>query len=174
MLFNRSFKLANAIILLFMCVYVSKVSAAVLVNETTKISVVEQSDVAQIEALMTSYQDILNNKNVDNVKTVYTADAQFIGDNFPTATGVNNINALYGDFLSKLDFNIRFEILEVALNKDFGFIQTISTGSISPKGNGSPKGALAGNEEANREIFIVKKITNEWQIYRYIFTAELK
>lgn len=168
MLFNRNFKLVNAVILLFMCVYVSKVSAAVSVDENTKISVVDQSDLAQIEALMTSYQDILNNKNVDNVKTVYTADAQFIGDNFPTATGVNNIDALYGDFLSKLDFNIRFEILEVALNKDFGFIQTISTGTITPKG------ALAGNEEANREIFIVKKINNAWKIYRYIFTAELK
>lgn len=168
MLFNRSVKLANAIILLFICVFVSKVSAAVLVDESTKISVIEKSDVAQIEALMTSYQDILNNANVGNVKTVYTVDAQFIGDNFPTATGVNNIHALYGDFLSKLDFNIRFEILEVTLDKDLGFIQTISKGTITPKG------ALIGNEEANREIFVVKKINNEWKIYRYIFTAELK
>lgn len=168
MLFNTNFKLSNAIILLFISVFVGKVNAAVLVDENTKISVVEQSDVAQIEVLMTSYQDILNNANIDNVSSVYTSDAQFIGEGFPTAVGGDNIQVMYGDFLSKLDFNIRFEILEVTLNKDFGFIQTISTGTITPKG------ALAGNEEANREIFIVKKVSSEWRIYRYIFTAELK
>ena len=66
----------------------------------------------EIQALVQTYQRSLNEADVDLVRSVYADDAIFIGQPFPTATGVEAIVALYADFLSKLDFNVEFDILE--------------------------------------------------------------
>jgi len=121
----------------------------------------------EIQTLLQTYQRSLNEANVDLVKSVYADDAIFIGQPFPTATGVDEIVALYADFLSKLDFNVEFEILEVELGDNLGFVRTRSHGTIVPKGQ-TPKGS-----EGNREIFVVKKIDGAWKFYRYIFNAEV-
>ena len=121
----------------------------------------------EIQILLQTYQRSLNEANVDLVKSVYADDAIFIGQPFPTATGVDEIVALYADFLSKLDFNVEFEILEVELGDNLGFIRTRSHGTIVPKGQ-TPKGS-----EGNRELFVVKKIDGAWKFYRYIFNAEV-
>ena len=101
------------------------------------------------------------------VRSVYAKDAVVIGQPFPTATGIEEILALYTDFLSKLDFNVQFDLLEMELRDDLGFIRTRSHGTIVPKGQ-KPTGS-----EGNREIFIVRKIEGAWKFYRYIFNAEV-
>ncbi len=116
---------------------------------------------------MQTYQRSLNEANLDLVKRVYADDAIFIGQPFPTATGVDEIVALYADFLSKLDFNVEFEILEVELGDDLGFVRTRSHGTIVPKGQ------KAGGSEGNRELFVLKKMEGSWKVYRYIFNAEI-
>lgn len=121
----------------------------------------------EIQILLQTYQRSLNEANVDLVKSVYADDAIFIGQPFPTATGRDEIVSLYADFLSKLDFDVEFEILEVELGDNLGFVRTRSTGTIVPKGQ-TPKGS-----EGNREIFVVKKINGAWKFYRYIFNAEV-
>ena len=121
----------------------------------------------QIQTLLKTYQRSLNEGNVDLVRSVYADDAVFIGQPFPTATGKERIVALYADFLSKLDFKVEFEVLEVELGENLGFVRTQSVGTIVPKGE-TPKGT-----ERNREVFVVKKIDGAWKIYRYIFNPEV-
>lgn len=121
----------------------------------------------EIQILLQTYQRSLNEANVDLVKRVYADDAIFIGQPFPIATGIDEIVSLYADFLSKLDFNVEFEILEVELSDNLGFLRTRSSGTIVPKGQ-TPKGS-----EGNREVFVVKKIDGAWKFYRYIFNAEV-
>jgi uncharacterized protein (TIGR02246 family) len=121
----------------------------------------------EILTLMQTYQRSLNEGRVDLVTSVYAEDAVFIGQPFPTATGKDNIVALYAGFLSKLDFNVQFEILEVELSDNLGFVRTQSVGTIVPKGK-APEGT-----DRNREVFVVKKINGEWKIYRYIFNSEV-
>ena len=120
-----------------------------------------------IRNLIETYQRGLNEANVDLIRTVYANDAIFIGQPFPTATGVDDIVALYSDFLSKLDFNVQFDVLDMELSGDLGFVRTRSHGTIVPKGQ-TPEGS-----EGNREIFVVKKIDGTWKFYRYIFNAEV-
>ena len=120
-----------------------------------------------IRHLIETYQRGLNEANVDLIRTVYANDAIFIGQPFPTATGVDDIVALYSDFLSKLDFNVQFDVLDMELSGDLGFVRTRSHGTIVPKGQ-TPEGS-----EGNREIFVVKKIHGTWKFYRYIFNAEV-
>ena len=121
----------------------------------------------EIKQLLQTYQRGLNDADLDLVKSVYADDAVVIGQPFPTATGIREIIALYADFLSKLDFNVQFELLEMELSNDLGFIRTRSHGTIVPKGQ-KPTAS-----EGNREIFIVKKIQGDWKFYRYIFNAEV-
>ena len=120
-----------------------------------------------IENLLQTYQRALNEANIDLVRSVYASDAIVIGQPFPTATGIEAIIALYTDFLSKLDFNVQFDLLELELSGDLGFIRTRSHGTIVPKGQ-KPMAS-----EGNREIFVVKKIRGAWKFYRYIFNAEV-
>jgi uncharacterized protein (TIGR02246 family) len=120
-----------------------------------------------IKQLLQTYQRGLNEANLDLVRSVYANDAIVIGQPFPTATGIEEIMTLYADFLSKLDFNVEFELLEMELSNDIGFIRTRSHGTIVPKGQ---KPAAS---EGNREIFIVKKVQGDWKFYRYIFNSEV-
>jgi uncharacterized protein (TIGR02246 family) len=121
----------------------------------------------EIKQLLQTYQRGLNGADLDLVRSVYANDAVVIGQPFPTATGIEEIIALYADFLSKLDFNVQFELLEMELRNNLGFIRTRSHGTIVPKGQ-KPTGS-----EGNREIFIVKQMEGEWKFYRYIFNAEV-
>lgn len=121
----------------------------------------------EIKTLVQTYQRSLNEANLDLVKSVYANDAIFIGQPFPTATGIDEIAALYADFLSKLNFNVEFKILEVELGENLGFIRTQSRGTIVPKGQ-TPE-----RSEGNREVFVVKKVKGAWKFYRYIFNPEV-
>ena len=121
----------------------------------------------EIQNLIRTYQRSLNEADLDLVRTVYADDAIFIGQPFPTATGVEEIVALYADFFSKLDFDVQFDVQEIELSGDLGFVHTRSHGTIVPKGQ-NPEGS-----EGNREIFVVKKIDGDWKFYRYIFNAEV-
>jgi uncharacterized protein (TIGR02246 family) len=121
----------------------------------------------EIKDLLRTYQRALNEADLELVRSVYTEDAVVIGQPFPTATGINGIVSLYTDFLSKLDFNVQFDLLEAELSGDLGYIRTRSHGSIVPKGQ-KPAGV-----EGNREIFILKKIRGAWKFHRYIFNAEV-
>ncbi len=121
----------------------------------------------EIQNLVQTYQRSLNEANVNLVRTVYADEAIFIGQPFPTANGIEEIVALYADFFSKLDFDVQFDVQEIELSSDLGFVRTRSHGTIVPKGQ-NPEGT-----EGNREIFVVKKIDGVWKFYRYIFNAEV-
>ncbi len=121
----------------------------------------------EIQNLLTTYQRGLNEGDVDLVRSVYADDAVFIGQPFPTATGQEEIVTLYADVFSKLDFNVKFDIQDIELSGDLGFLRTRSHGTIVPKGQ-EPEGG-----EGNREVFVLKKIDGEWKFYRYIFNTEV-
>ena len=120
-----------------------------------------------IQTLLMTYQRSLNEGDVDLVRSVYADDAVFIGQPFPTATGQEEIVTLYADVFSKLDLNVKFEVQDIELSGDLGFVRTRSHDTIVPKGQ-EPEGG-----EGNREVFVLKKIGGEWKFYRYIFSAEV-
>ena len=121
----------------------------------------------EIQTLLATYQRGLNEGDADLVSSVYADDAVFIGQPFPTATGKEEIVALYSDVFTKLDFNVQFAIEDLELSGDLGFLRTQSHGSIVPKGQDPEEG------EGNREVFVLKKIDGEWKFYRYIFNADV-
>ena len=121
----------------------------------------------EIQTLIQTYRRSLKEANLDLVRSVFADDAIFIGQPFPTANGIEEIVGLYADFLSKLDFDVEFDVEEIEVSGDLGFVRTRSHGTITPKGQ-KPEGG-----EGNREVFVVKRINGEWKLYRYIFNAEV-
>ena len=121
----------------------------------------------EIRNLIETYQRGLNEANLELVRAVYADDAIFMGQPVPTATGIEEIVALYADLFSKLFFKVQFDIQEIELSGDLGFVRTRSHGTIAPKGQ-DPEGS-----EGNREVFVVNKIDDKWKFYRYIFNAEV-
>ena len=121
----------------------------------------------EIRNLIDTYKRGLNEADLGLIRAVYADDATFIGQIAPTATGIEEIAATYAYFFSKFDADVQFDILEIELSGDLGFVRTGSHGTITPKGQ-KPEGS-----EANREIFVVKKIADEWKFYRYMFNAEV-
>jgi ketosteroid isomerase-like protein len=122
----------------------------------------------EIKALLETYQKGLCDPNIDLICQVYTDDAMFIGQPFPTADGLDQIITLYKDFQSKLKFDVEFEVKELILDKEYGYMRTESYGSIVPVGQPKKDG------EGNREIFILKKEMEKWKIHRYIFNEVIK
>ena len=120
----------------------------------------------EIKNLIQTYQCCLNEANLELVRAVYNENAVFIGQGYPTANGIDEIVDTYAGFLSELDFDIQFDILEIALTSEFGFVRTRSYGTIVPKGQAPEEGV------GSREIFIVKKINGNWKIYIYIFNDD--
>ncbi len=121
----------------------------------------------EIRNLIQTYQRSLNEADLDLVRAVYADDAMFIGQPLPTATGIEEIAATYAGVFSKFDYDLRFDIQEIELSGDLGFVRTRSQGTITPKGQ-NPEGG-----KGNREIFVVKKIAGEWKLYRYMFNAQV-
>ncbi len=121
----------------------------------------------EIRDLMQTYQRGLNEADLDLVRASYADDAVFIGQPFPTATGIEEIAAAYAGAFSQLDFDVQFDVLDIELSGDLGFVRTRSHGTITPKGQ-NPEGS-----EGNREIFVLKKIAGEWKFHRYMFNADV-
>ncbi len=121
----------------------------------------------EVRDLIQTYQRGLNEADLDLVRSVYADDAIFIGQPLPTGSGVKEILALYADSLSKLSFDVQFDVQEIELSGELGLVRTGSHGSIVPKGQ-RPEGS-----EGNRELFVVKRIGGEWKFFRYIFNAEV-
>jgi ketosteroid isomerase-like protein len=118
---------------------------------------------SEIEKLVSKYQSILNEKKTELLPEVFTKDAMFIGQPFPTTEGIEAITSLYENFLGELDFNVQFDIKEIVLDEEVGYLRTHSHGTIGPKGQVVPA------TEGNREIFVVKKVAGFWKFHRYIF-----
>ncbi len=86
----------------------------------------------EIQNLIQTYQRALNGADLDLVRSVYADDAMFIGQPFPTATGIEQIVATYGAGFSKMNFDVKFDIKEIELSSDLGFVRTQSSGTITP------------------------------------------
>ncbi len=122
----------------------------------------------EIQELIQTYQRGLNEGDLDVIRSVYADDAMFIGQPYPTTTGIEKIIDTYAATLEAMDFDVKFDIQEVELSGDLGYVRTQSHGTITQKGQ-TPEGS-----EGNREIFIVWKIDGRWKFWRYMFNAEVK
>ena len=123
-------------------------------------------DKAQIEAVLKTYETVLNEGDVDGVMKLYTKDGVFMAQHNPSAVGIEQVEAAYTAVFKVIDLNVEFDIVEVeVIADDWAFARTNSSGTTTINATGDKVA------EGNQELFVMQKIDGDWKIARYGFST---
>ena len=124
------------------------------------------SDKAEIEAVLKSYERVLNASDVDGILKLYTEDGVFMAQHNPSAVGIKQVEAAYTAVFQAIDLNVEFDIVEIkVIADDWAFARTNSSGTTTINATGDKV------SEGNQELFVLKKIDDNWKIARYCFSS---
>jgi len=113
--------------------------------------------------ITTSYGDALKASSSDAVTAAFTSDGVVMGPGSPTAAGSAQLKTTYQNIFGAVGLNLNFKIDEIIVGNNYGFVRSTSAGTATVKANG------ASAPEENRELFVVKKVNEDWRIARYIY-----
>ena len=116
-----------------------------------------------IEATLSTYEAALNASDTDAAVALYTDDGVFMPTEAPTAVGKAQIRAAYEHVFGTIKLNIVFTIDEIVQQGDFAFARTLSRGEVTVLADGITL------PEENRELFVLKRVGDDWRIARYMF-----
>ena len=118
-----------------------------------------------ITSLLASYQDSLNSGDLEAAMSAYAPDGIFMPQNSPSSVGIAAIREAYVKVFGELKFDVVFRVEEVhQLAPEWAFARTNSTGTTTHR-NG------AATNEANQELFVLRKLGGAWKIARYCFST---
>jgi uncharacterized protein (TIGR02246 family) len=119
-----------------------------------------------VAAVLTQYQDALNQSDTDAVMKLYAPDGVFMPQNSPSSVGASEVRRAYDAVFKAIKLTVQFnvaEVVEVAPN--WVFARTNSAGTVKVHATG------AGGPEANQELFLFQNIGGAWKIARYCFST---
>ena len=130
---------------------------------TQKMEIMEKQEKEKIEVLLSQYEKSLNTSDSKLAQSLYTKDGIFMPTEAPSGIGSENILKSYEYVFSQIQLNIEFFIEEIQVEGNMAFAVTSSKGTtlIHATGDTIP--------EANRELFVFEKVSDEWKIARYMF-----
>ncbi len=120
----------------------------------------------KIHSVLKAYEQVLNASDVAGVLKLYTKDGVFMAQHNPSAVGIHQVEAAYTGAFQAIDLNVEFDIVEVeVIADDWAFARTNSSGTttINATGDKIPEG--------NQELFVLRKIDDNWKIARYAFST---
>jgi uncharacterized protein (TIGR02246 family) len=124
------------------------------------------SDKAEIEAVLKSYERVLNASDVDGILKLYTEDGVFMAQHNPSAVGIKQVEAAYTAVFQAIDLNVEFDIVEIeVIADDWAFARTNSSGTTTINATGDKV------NEGNQELFVLQEIDGNWKIARYLFSS---
>ncbi len=140
--------------------------ATVLILGSLCCAYAADSDKAEIEAVLKSYERVLNASDVDGILKLYTEDSVFMAQHNPSAVGIKQVEAAYTAALQAIDLDVEFDIVEIeVIADDWAFARTNSSGTTTINATGDQV------NEGNQELFVLKKIDDNWKIARYCFSS---
>ncbi|KAK5703313.1 hypothetical protein LTR17_022222 [Elasticomyces elasticus] len=87
-----------------------------------------------------------------------------MAQNFVTVVGRDAIKEWYSNCFANITLSVSFDIKEaVAVSEEYGFARTTSAGTQTINKTGQT------SKEANQELFVMKKVEDQWKIARYCF-----
>jgi ketosteroid isomerase-like protein len=128
-------------------------------------ALVSNSDEVKIRELISEYQNVLNNEEIEKIPTLYSKQAIFMPPEIPAINGVEEIGLTYEYLFSQFDFELKFDIKEVVISENFAYVHSNSEGTITLKSSETEE------TSKNQEIFILIKEGDNWKISRYIFNS---
>ncbi len=128
-------------------------------------AVISNSDVAKIRELISEYQSMLNNEEIEKIPMLYSKQAIFMPPEIPAIKGVEEIGLTYEYLFSQFDFELEFDIKEVVISENFAYVVSNSEGTITLESSETEE------TSKNQEIFILIKEGDNWKISRYMFNS---
>jgi ketosteroid isomerase-like protein len=126
-------------------------------------ALVSNSDESKIHELIFSYQNILNNEEIEKIPMLYSKQAIFMPPEIPAIHGVEEIGHTYEYLFGQFDFELEFDIKEVVVSENFAYVLSNSEGTI--------ESSETKETSKNQEIFILIKEEDDWKISRYMFNS---
>lgn len=109
------------------------------------------------------YFEALDRSDVDDIVSLFAADGHLMADELPTAHGAAQIRAALEDVLRVLKVTCTYEIDRVTEVGGLAIVEAHSTDTVT---------MIASNSVSQiefRELFILRRAGNGWQITDYIF-----
>ncbi|TXJ35521.1 nuclear transport factor 2 family protein [Brachyspira aalborgi] len=129
-----------------------------------KSSASSTKDESEIRNLITSlYRDALASGNSEAVKNTFAVNGAVMPPSSATYRGVENIKENYDNIFKNVSLDLQFDIDEIIIEGDYGFVRSTSGGFAKIKATGE------SSPEVNRELFIVHKENNNWKIAFYMY-----
>lgn len=122
------------------------------------------SDIEAIKATLSAYRDALLSSDVSAIVKLYAEDGVTMAQNFPTQIGQDAVQKWYTMCFQMITLTVAFDIKEVVVVSDeYAFARTSSAGTQKQNSTGKE------SQEGNQELFVMKKVGEEWKIARYCF-----
>jgi uncharacterized protein (TIGR02246 family) len=119
-----------------------------------------------VAAVLSQYQDALNQSDTDAVMKLYAPDGVFMPQNSPSNVGAGEVRRAYDAVFKAIKLTVQFNVAEVVeMAPNWVFARTNSAGTVKFHATG------AGGPEANQEPFLFQKIGGAWKIARYCFST---
>ncbi len=87
-------------------------------------ALVSNSDDAKIRELISVYQNMLNNEEIEKISTLYSEQAIFMPPEVSAIKGVEEIVLTYEYLFSQFDFELDFDIKEVVISVTSSIVDT--------------------------------------------------
>jgi len=124
------------------------------------------ADEQAIAAVLTKYQDALNQSDTNAVMNLYASDGVFMPQHFPSGVGAAAVRRAYDAVFDAITLTVKFEVAEIKqIAPDWAIARTNSAGKVRVTATGQ------GGPEANQELFAFQKIGDDWKIARYCFST---
>ena len=120
-------------------------------------------DESSIRALLARYEELLNASDAESLAGLYTSDAVFMPQGFPTAAGREAVLQSYRAIFENITLKIEFEVDEIAAGRSMATAVTRSNGFVHVNATGDEM------PESNREVFVFAQEEGAWRIARYMF-----
>jgi uncharacterized protein (TIGR02246 family) len=117
----------------------------------------------EIRALLSTYQQSLNDSDAALAAACYTADGVFMPTTLPTVSG-GDMREGYATLFRNIRLSVTFTIDELVVASD-------SVAYALTRSNGTQVVIASDSKtaESNREVFIFGREQGSWKIRRYLF-----
>jgi uncharacterized protein (TIGR02246 family) len=118
------------------------------------------SEDSAIRAVVEAYAAALNGSDVPGIVDTFADDAVLMDLDRPTTVGRERLRADYERGLDLGQVHREFHVDQILRSGDIATVRTHSTGSLTMQGREMRSEA--------RELFVLKRVDEEWKIAQYI------
>lgn len=130
-------------------------------NESTGSTKKDEEEVRTLIA--TTYRDALAASDADAIIEAFTKDGVVMPPEGATYRGSESIKKNYERIFSSVGLNLQFDIDEIVIDGDYGFVRSTSDGTATILADSS------FGPEINRELWVVHKVDGQWKIAFYMY-----